>query len=235
MQVIPEEARSSAPSGTSIPSSLRNLVLPTSTIRPSTSHLTPPPVTLSKPEWGGMRAPVSLAYLTMAWASGCSESISAAATMPTTDPSETEFTAGCPTVHVPVLSRTTVSILAAASREDAVLNRMPYCEPRPVPTTMAIGVASPSAHGHAMTRIEIAIVRLNWTSRPASIHPMKTRTATTMTDGTNTAATLSAMFATGAFVPWAISIMRAIWNRTVSSPVFSILALRLPDPLTVAP
>ena len=113
MQVIPEEARSSASSGTSIPSSLRNLVLPTSTIRPSTSHLTPPPVTLSKPEWGGMRAPVSLgggmrapvslAYLTMAWASGCSESISAAATMPTTDPSETEFTAGCPTVHVPVL------------------------------------------------------------------------------------------------------------------------------------
>ena len=86
-----------------------------------------------------------------------------------------------------------------------------------------------------MTRIEIAMVRLNWKSRPASIHPMNTNTATAITVGTNTAATLSAMLATGALVPWAISIMRAIWNSTVSSPVFSILALRLPEPLTVAP
>ena len=100
---------------------------------------------------------------------------------------------------------------------------------------MAIGVARPRAHGHAITRMDIAMVRLNWMSRPASIQPMNTATAMTMTVGTNTAATLSAMFATGALVPWAISIMRAIWNRTVSSPVFSILALRLPAPLTVAP
>ena len=56
-----------------------------------------------------------------------------------------------------------------------------------------------------------------------------------MTTGTNTDATLSAMLATGALVLRAISIMRAIWNRTVSSPVFSALTWRLPPPLTVAP
>ena len=121
MQVMPADARSSAPSGTLIPSSARNLPLPTTTFLPSTMHLTPPPVTLSNPECGGSSTPLSLAYATIACASGCSESTSAAATIPITDSSLTELTAGCPTVHVPVLSRTTVSILAAASSEDAVL------------------------------------------------------------------------------------------------------------------
>ncbi len=148
---------------------------------------------------------------------------------------DTDTTSGCPTVHVPVLSRMTVSMFAAASREAAVLNRMPCFDPIPVPTTIARGVASPIAQGQEITRTETAIFNANSASLPARIHPAQARNAITMTIGTKTAATRSATLATGALVPWAISIILAIWNRTVSSPVFSTLARRLPEPLTVAP
>ena len=91
------------------------------------------------------------------------------------------------------------------------------------------------AHGHDITNTEMAIVRQNCTSRPMANHAAKHAAAMTITVGTNTDATLSAIFATGAFVPCAISIILAIWNSTVSSPVFSTLARMLPDPFTVPP
>ena len=55
-----------------------------------------------------------------------------------------------PSVTVPVLSRTTVVIRRVCSRTSGPLIRMPSCAPRPVPTMSAVGVARPSAHGHAM-------------------------------------------------------------------------------------
>ena len=112
---------------------------------------------------------------------------------------------------------------------------MPCFDPIPVPTTIARGVASPIAQGQEITRTETAIFNANSASLPARIHPAQVRNAITMTIGTKTAATRSATLATGALVPWAISIILAIWNRTVSSPVFSTLARRLPEPFIVAP
>ena len=62
---------------------------------------------------------------------------------------------------VPVLSRTTVSMLWAVSRASADLIRMPFVAPLPVPTIIAVGVASPSAQGQEITRMEIPIESAN--------------------------------------------------------------------------
>ena len=60
-------------------------------------------------------------------------------------------------MSVPVLSTTTVSTFSRISRDSAFLMRTPARAPRPVPTMMAIGVASPSAHGQAMMRTATAL------------------------------------------------------------------------------
>ena len=64
-------------------------------------------------------------------------------------------------VTVPVLSRTTVSILPAVSSETAVLKRIPFFAPTPLPTIIATGVASPNAHGQLITRTEMALASEN--------------------------------------------------------------------------
>ena len=78
-------------------------------------------------------------------------------------------TAGRPSVSVPVLSTISVCSRPACSSAAALRIRMPDCAPRPVPTMIAVGVARPSAHGHAMTSTATA-----WTSArvasPASHH-----------------------------------------------------------------
>ena len=68
-------------------------------------------------------------------------------------------TFGSPRVIVPVLSSATISVLPASSSETAVLNRMPFLAPRPLPTMIATGVASPSAHGQLMTSTEMPRAR----------------------------------------------------------------------------
>ena len=73
----------------------------------------------------------------------------------------TWFTDGVPMVQVPVLSRTMTSVFEDDSTAVAVLNSIPYSEPFQVPTTMARGVARPSAQGQEMTRMDIAMVREN--------------------------------------------------------------------------
>ena len=60
-----------------------------------------------------------------------------------------------PCVRVPVLSNTTAVILYACSSVLPPLIRMPFIAPRPVPTITAVGVAKPSAHGHATTTTEM--------------------------------------------------------------------------------
>ena len=59
-------------------------------------------------------------------------------------------TSGRPAVIVPVLSRTTVSIWPARSRTSPPRIRIPFSAALPVPTRIAVGVARPIAHGHAM-------------------------------------------------------------------------------------
>ena len=55
-----------------------------------------------------------------------------------------------PVVTVPVLSRTTVSTRRVASSTSGPRISMPSWAPRPLPTSSAVGVASPSAQGQAM-------------------------------------------------------------------------------------
>ena len=59
-------------------------------------------------------------------------------------------TLGLPSVSVPVLSTTRVSIFSRRSSASAFLIKMPACAARPTPTMIDIGVASPSAQGQAM-------------------------------------------------------------------------------------
>ena len=95
---------------------------------------------------------------------GCSEPCSAAAakarrsSSATPGAAITSVTVGRPTVSVPVLSNTTVSTFASVSSAVALLTRTPTSAPRPVATMMAVGVASPIAHGHAITSTATALV-----------------------------------------------------------------------------
>ncbi|CAB4745767.1 unannotated protein [freshwater metagenome] len=58
---------------------------------------------------------------------------------------------------MPVLSNTTVSTFRATSKVRGSRRTIPRRAPRPDATRSATGVASPSAHGHAMTKTVIAI------------------------------------------------------------------------------
>src|SRR5262249_10231774 len=62
----------------------------------------------------------------------------------------TATTFGLPSVSVPVLSTTRVSIFSIRSSASAFLISTPTWAPRPTPTMIDIGVAKPSAQGQAM-------------------------------------------------------------------------------------
>jgi len=64
-------------------------------------------------------------------------------------------TVAFPLVIVPVLSKTIVRILCAASSGSPPLIKMPFVAPTPVPTMTAVGVAKPNAHGHAIDSTDI--------------------------------------------------------------------------------
>ena len=104
-------------------------------------------------------------------------------------------------VIVPVLSRAMISTLPASSRASLVLNRIPCFAPTPLPTIMATGVASPKAHGQEMTNTVMALSRAKVNGLPAISHPARTTREIPIMDGTKIPETLSAILATGAFVP----------------------------------
>ena len=81
----------------------------------------------------------------------------------------TSVTSGCPLVRVPVLSITTVSMRADVSRAVAFLNSTPRWAPRPEPTMIAVGVASPSASGQVMTTTVMAKSMASSTELPTAI------------------------------------------------------------------
>ena len=64
-----------------------------------------------------------------------------------------------PSVSVPVLSTTSVSIFRIVSIASALRKSTPERAAFPVATMMAIGVASPSAQGQAMIRTATALIR----------------------------------------------------------------------------
>ena len=100
-------------------------------------------------------------------------------------------TRGRPSVRVPVLSNTTVVIDAAASIAEASLNSNPLSAPRPDATITAVGVAKPSAQGHATTSTAVKAERPR--APIAGQRPTRERDdAIANTIGTNTAVTRSA-------------------------------------------
>ena len=123
-------------------------------------------------------------------------------------PSETvSVTTGFPWVSVPVLSNTTAFILHAASSGSPPLIRIPCSAPRPVPTIIAVGVASPNAHGHAITITAVNVMRANARGAPRTKYQMiNVRMAMLMTVGTKYADTLSANAWIGALDPCASSV-----------------------------
>ena len=112
-----------------------------------------------------MAIPRASAALTIAAASGCSLARSTLAARRRISASlkpsaaTTAVTAGLPSVSVPVLSTTSVSIRSMRSSASAFLISTPAWAPRPMPTMIDIGVASPSAHGQAMISTDTAARR----------------------------------------------------------------------------
>ena len=113
------------------------------------------------------------------------------------------LTTGTPAVSVPVLSTTSVSIFSARSSDAALRTRMPADAPLPTPTISAVGVARPSAHGHAITSTAVARISASPQSPSARPLPTSVTAAMTSTAGTNHADTASARRCTGAFDPCA--------------------------------
>ena len=86
---------------------------------------------------------------------------------------------------------------------------------------MAVGVASPSAQGQAITRTATNMVSTKDRSLPPTVHHRRAAArAMTMTAGTKYPATVSANLDMGAFLPWASSIMRMIFDSVVSLPTW---------------
>ena len=111
--------------------------------------------------------PRARAAATIAAASGCSLAASTLAASRNTSRSSTpdavtiDTTFGLPSVSVPVLSTSSVSTFSMRSSACAFLMSTPACAPRPTPTMIDMGVASPSAHGHAMISTLTAATRPN--------------------------------------------------------------------------
>jgi len=93
-------------------------------------------------------------------------------------------TSGLPFVSVPVLSKTIIEISLVLSKLSPVLNSMPFFDPRPVPTIIAVGVASPKAQGQAITNTATALIIADAKSRLTKYQPKKVKKAMKIITGT---------------------------------------------------
>ncbi len=144
---------------------------------------------------------------------------------------------GLPSVIVPVLSSSTVRTPLSRSSASPPRMRMPNSAARPVPTRIAVGVASPSAHGQAMmsTVTSATVAKMTAGAGPKSNHATNAAMAMTITTGTNTPAMRSASPWIGALPACASSTMRMIWPRAASLPTRLARKVILPVVFTVPP
>ena len=199
-------------------SSARNAALPSASRLPSTMPTTPLPAGALKPRTGASSILRSAAAATMAAASGCSLPRSALAAKRSTcvsskpDAATTATTFGLPSVSVPVLSITKVSIFSIRSKASAFLIRTPAWAPRPTPTMIDIGVARPSAQGQAMISTLTAATspKAKRGSGPNIAQDAKAMSATAITVGTNQPATWSASRWIGARLRCAVATICTI-------------------------
>ena len=140
-----------------------------------------------------------------------------------------------PWVTVPVLSMTIVSSARVDSSTSGPLMTTPSWAARPEPTSSAVGVASPSAQGQAMTSTATAAVKAACGLCPVSSHPARVAADSTRTMGTNTPEIRSARRWTGALPACAAVTIRPIRASVVPSPTAVARTSRTPEVLTVAP
>ena len=180
--------------GTSMPCSASRRRDPTATGTPSSSARAPMPGRASKRSVAG----ASPARSTTARAMGCSEPASTAAATASSSVSSmpsvgaTSSTDILPVVRVPVLSSTTACTERAFSRAWAPRMITPSSAPRPVPTSSADGVASPSAHGQAMMSTAMPAVSAKVVPAPTSSCTVKVSMDSASTVGTKNSVIRSA-------------------------------------------
>ncbi len=102
---------------------------------------------------------------------------------------------------------------------------------------IAVGVASPSAHGQAMIRTatKFSMANRNAGCGPTAHQTANVSTAIPITVGTKMPATRSASRWMGALEPCASSTSRMIWARTVSFPTLVASNRNMPVLFSVAP
>ena len=91
---------------------------------------------------------------------------------------------------------------------------------------IAVGVASPNAQGHEITKTEIPIDKANSKLCPAISHTTTANNAIVITTGTKIPLTLSAIFAIGALELVASSTSFTICAKVVSSPTLVAFILK---------
>ena len=119
-------------------------------------------------------------------------------------------------------------------RTSIPLMTIPICAARPLPTINAVGVAKPSAHGHAMMRTLTAAVKALVESPSKNIHAANVARLIPKTVGTKMLETLSATRCTGAFVACASRTSLAMRANVVSEPTRVARTNNRPFWLTVA-
>ena len=140
---------------------------------------------------------------------------------------------GLPSVNVPVLSKATVRTSESRCSASPLRKKTPSSAPRPVPTMIDIGVASPIAQGQAIISTETAATIAVAIPAPKASHASSVSTDSPMTTGTNHMVTRSTSACIGSFAACASSTVRTIPASTVSAPTFSARISSAPAPFTV--
>ncbi|SSS39732.1 Uncharacterised protein [Acinetobacter baumannii] len=139
------------------------------------------------------------AACTIAKAIGCSDLASTEATKVSTwlrskpDRTLKSVSVGLPSVSVPVLSTATTCASCKSCKASPLRNKTPSSAPRPVPTIIEVGVASPIAQGQAIISTATAFTKpkVSAGSGPKIKQTKKVIAAISMTAGTNHMVTLS--------------------------------------------
>ena len=126
-------------------------------------------------------------------------------------------------------------LIDMASIARAFRNSTPARAARPVATMIEIGVARPSAHGHAMMSTETAAITACAGSRAKTSQARNAIAAIAITAGTNQPETRSASAWIGARLRCASATSRTMRASSVSWPTRRASMTRPPDPFTVAP
>ena len=130
-----------------------------------------------------------------------------------------------------------VSTFSNRSSASAFLISTPLRAPRPTPTMIDMGVASPRAQGQAMMSTETAAIspKVKRGSGPQIDHARNASAATTITSGTNHPETWSARRWMGARLRCASATIATMRASMVSRPTFPARMTKLPDWLRVPP